>query len=1025
MRKIVNWVLENPFLTLFMVFFVVLLGIVSIFKTPLDAIPDISDTQVIIEARWDGQDPSTIEDQITYPLVSAMLSVPKTKAVRGYSMPNKSLIYIIFEDGTDIYWARSRVLEYLSQINLPEGAYVKLGPDATALGWVFMYALVDTSGKHDLSYLRAFNDFYLKYILLTADGVSEVATVGGYLKEYQIDIDPYKLRQYGITINDIINAVKGANRQSGGRVLEVSERYYIVRGLGYIKSVEDIEKSVIKTDPTTGSSITVGDVATVQLGAALQEGAVDLNGEGEVVGGIVIMRNGENALRVINNIKMKLKDVQLPEGVKLIITYDRGELVKEAVSTLFKTLVKESIVVLVVIAIFLFTLRGSLPIVVFLPIALIIPYIFMWMFKITTNVMSLGGMALSIGVMVDAGIVMVENAFKHLEKNPPKNYREKLRVIYEAITEVAPSLFVSLLIITISFLPIFALTGEEGRLFKPLAFTKTMTMAVATLLSITLMPVLILLMLPNKVKKEEENPINRILIKLYKPVFNFSIRYPYPIILIAIALSVLAFFILRKIPSEFMPPLNEGSLLYMPSSVAGVPLDKGIEILRKQDSIIKSFPEVEVVFGKIGRAETPTDPAPLSMIETTILLKPKKEWRDGMTIEKLVGELNSKVQFPGWVNTWGMPIRIRVDMLSTGIRTPVGIKVLGSDPYKVESLAVEIERILNDMKETQTAFADRASRMLYVDIIPRREKLALYGLHISDIMNIIGKVIGGMPVDYSVEGRERYPIRVRLARDFRDEIEDIRNLEFLTPTGAVVSLGDIADIKITQSPAVIKSDNGLIATYVYVVPDDKIGMDEYVKMADRMIKEKIEFPAGYGYTFSGQYENLRRAQNTLMLILPLAILSIFILLYMNFKSFFKSSLIILSIPFTLFGAFGLMYILGYKMSIASWVGVIALLGLAAELGVIMLMFMDIGLRNHPEDPIKGIYEGALMRLRPKVMTGMTIFFSLIPIMFETEIGSRVMKRLAAPMIGGVFLALILVLIVLPAVYRVVYARRRL
>lgn len=1022
MKKIVSWVLENPFLTLFIVFFFVLLGIVSIFKTPLDAIPDVSDTQVIIEARWDGQDPSTIEDQITYPIVSKMLSVPKAKAVRGYSMPNKSLIYVIFEDGTDIYWARSRVLEYLSQINLPEGAYVKLGPDATALGWIFMYALVDTSGRHDLSYLRSFNDFYLKYILLTADGVSDVATVGGYLKEYQIDIDPYKLRQYGITIDDIIKAVKGGNKQSGGRVLEVSERYYMVRGLGYIKSVEDIKKYVIKTDPTTGASITVGDVATVQLGAALKEGAVDLNGEGEVVGGIVIMRNGENVLRVINNIKMKLKDVQLPEGVKLVITYDRGELVKEAVSTLFKTLIKESVAVLVIVAIFLFTLRGSLPIVIFLPIALIIPYIFIWMFRITTNVMSLGGMALSIGVMIDAGIVMVENAFKHIEKNPPKNYREKLRVVHKAITEVAPSLFVSLLIITISFLPIFALTGEEGRLFKPLAFMKTMTMAVATLLSITLMPVLILLIVPNKVRKEEGNPINRILIKLYKPVFNLSIRYPYPTIFMATVLSLLAFFILRKIPSEFMPPLNEGSLLYMPSSVAGVSLDKGIEILRKQDSIIKSFPEVEVVFGKIGRAETPTDPAPLSMIETTIMLKPKKEWRDGMTIEKLVEELNGKVQFPGWVNTWGMPIRIRIDMLSTGIRTPIGVKVLGSDPYRVESLAVEIEKILNDMKETQTAFADRASRMLYVDILPRREKLALYGLNMSDVMDIVGKVIGGMPLDYSVEGRERYPIRVRLAKDFRDEIEDIRNLEFLTPTGAVISLGDIADVKITQGPADIKSDNGFIASYVYVVPDNKIGMDEYVKRADRMIREKLEFPAGYGYTFSGQYENLLRAQKTLMLIIPLAILSIFILLYINFKSFFKSSLIILSTPFTLFGAFGLMYVLGYKMSVASWVGVIALLGLAAELGVVMLMFMDIGLRNHPEDPIKGIYEGALMRLRPKMMTAMTTFFSLIPIMFESEIGSTVIKRLAAPMIGGVFFAIISVLIVLPAVYRVVYGR---
>ncbi len=1024
MDRFIGWVLRNPFLTLFTVAFTVLLGVVLMVRTPLDAIPDISDTQVIIEVRWDGQDPSTVEDQITYPLVSAMLSVPRTKAVRGFSMPNKSLIYVIFEDGTDMYWARSRVLEYLSGITLPEGAQVKLGPDATALGWVFMYALVDTSGRHDLASLRSFNDFYLRYLLLEADGVAEVAPVGGYLKEYQIDIDPHKLRQYSLTLNDVLKAVRKANAQSGGRVVEVSERYYIIRALGYIRGVEDLKRAVLKTDPETGASVKLGDVAVVQRGAALTEGMADLDGKGEVVGGIVVMRNGENALRVIDNVKEKLKEVSFPEGVEVVITYDRSELVKEAVKTLVKTLIKESVIVLIVVAIFLFTLRGSAPIVVFLPLALVIPYIFMYFLRITTNVMSLGGMALSIGVMIDAGIVMVENAFKHLEERQPKNFSEKLEILQKALSEVAPSLFFSLLIITISFLPVFALTGEEGRLFRPLAFTKTLTMAVASLLSITLMPVLILLMIPNRVKPESENPINRLLMRAYEPIFNLSIRFPYPIIGVAIILSVLSFFILRRLPSEFMPPINEGSILYMPSSVAGVPLDKGFEILRKQDSIIKSVPEVERVFGKIGRAETSTDPAPLSMIETTILLKPKKEWRPGMTIEKIIAELNSKVQFPGWVNTWGMPIRIRVDMLSTGIRTPVGVKVLGDDPQRVESLAVEVERILSGLEITQTAFADRSSRMLYVDIEPKRDVLPAYGLNVSDITETVARLFGGMPLSYSVEGRERYPIRVRLARDFRSRIEDIANLEFRTPTGAVVSLGDVADIRISEGPAVIKSDNGLVASYVYVVPKPDVGLSEYVERAKGEIKEKLKLPPGYAYVFSGQYESLQRASRTMRLILPLAILSIFILLYMNFRSFFKSALVLLSIPFTLFGAFGLMYLLGYKMSVAAWVGVIALLGLAAELAVIMLTFMDIGLKNHPDNPIEGIHEGALKRLRPKVMTAMTIFFSLLPIMFETEIGARVMKRLVAPMIGGVFFALILVLIVLPAVYKVVYGRVR-
>ncbi len=1023
MGRVVRWVLDNPFLTLAFVGFFALLGAVAAQRTPLDAIPDISDTQVILEIRWEGQDPATVEDQITYPVVSSMLSVPKAKVVRGYSMPNKALIYVIFEDGTDMYWARSRVLEYLSSLSLPEGVEVKLGPDATALGWVFMYALVDTSGKNDVAYLRTFNDFYLRYYLQSVEGVSEVASVGGYLKEYQIDVDPYRLKEYGLTLNDIVRAVKRANGQAGGRVIEVSERYNMVRATGYVRNIDDLKRALVKVDHHTGATVTLGDVATVQLGAALTEGGADLNGEGEVVGGIVVMRNGENALRVIDRVKRKLAETPLPEGVKLVVTYDRSDLIREAVGNLFKTLVKESVVVILIVALFLFSVRGSVPVVVFLPMALVIPFVFMYVARVTTNVMSLGGLALSIGVMVDAGIVMVENVFKYLERRPVKSPREKVRVVGDAVVEVAPSLFFSLLIITVSFLPVFALTGEEGRLFKPLAFTKTLTMAVATLLSVTLMPVLILLLLPNRAKREEENPINRLLIGAYEPVFNLTMRFPVPVVAVFALLSVASFFLLRRIPSEFMPPLNEGTLLYMPSSVAGVPLDRGMEVLRKQDSILKSFPEVERVFGKIGRATTPTDPAPLSMIETVILLKPKSEWRKGMSIERLIGEMNDKVQFAGWMNTWGMPIRIRVDMLSTGIRTPIGVKVFGDDPQRVESLAVEIERRLSSLEVTKTVFADRSTKFTYVDVIPRRDVMAAYGLTVEDLLKVVSHLFGGVPITYSVEGRERYPIRVRLAREFRDRYSDLSSLELRTPTGAVVSLGQVAHVRLNEGPAVIKSENALVVSYVYVVPKEGVGMEEYVSRAKGVLSD-LSLPPGYRYEFSGQYENLRRAKRTMFFVVPAVLLIIFLLLYMNFRSLWKASLVILSVPFTLFGAFGLMYLLGYRMSVASWVGVIALLGVAAELIVVMLMFLDIGLKNHPEDPLAGIHEGAIRRLRPKMMTASTVFLSLLPIMFETEIGSRVMKRITAPMIGGILFALILVLVVVPAIYRLIYVRRR-
>ncbi len=1022
-ERVILWSLRNRQIVLF---FTLMMSVVSFFmmlRTPLDAIPDISDTQVLIEVDWEGQDPMTIEAQITYPMVSKLLSVPKVKSVRGTSMPNKALIYVIFEDGTDIFWARSRVLEYISNLDLPEGASVELGPPASSLGWIFMYALVDRSNKFDLAYLRAFNDFYLRYRLLKAKGVADVVSVGGYVKEYQIDVDPYKLRAYGITFDEVINAVKSSNFQRGGRFFELSERYYTIKGVGYIRSVEDIKSAVVKVDRRTGANIKVGDIALVQIGPALKEGAVELDGKGEVVGGIVIMRDRENVLRVIGELKEIIGRLDLPEGVELVITYDRSKLVQEAISTTVKTLIKESLIVLAVVAIFLLNIRGSIPIVVFLPTVLILPYIFMYLFKITTNIMSLAGMILSVGVMIDAGIVMVENVFKKLEENFPKSYEEKLNIVFKGVSEVAPSLFFSLAIITVSFLPVFSLRGEEGRLFFPLAFTKTLTMLFATFLSVVLIPSLILTFFPKKVVKEDSNPINNFLKRAYEPIFKLSVSKPSIFIFLMFAFSAISFVFLRKIPNEFMPNLNEGALLYMPSTVPGIPIDEGLEILKIQDSIIMSFPEVERVFGKIGRAETPTDPAPLSMIETVILLKPKDQWRKGVDLDSLIKEMNSKLNFLGWINTWGMPIRVRIDMLKTGIRTPLGIKILGDDPFKVESLALEIERNLKDLEGILNVFAERSARSPYLNIIPRREKLAEYGLSVKDIMEIVEKVIGGSTLDRSVEGRERYPIRVRLARSFRDEIEDIKNLEIITPSGAITSLGNVADVVISQAPSEIRNEDGFITSYVYIVPKERSDLGKIIDKAKERLKG-LTLPRGYSIEFSGQYEDIKRVKESLTFILPITLLIVVFLLYLSFRSFLKSAIILFGIPFTLFGAFGLMYFLDYKLSVASWVGIIALLGLSTEMSVVMLSFMDIGLRKYPNNPLEGIKEGALNRLRPKVMTTITTFISLIPAMVETGTGSEVIKRIAAPMVGGIFFALILTMFIYPAIYAVVYGRRK-
>ncbi len=1002
--RIVRWSLENRSLVILLVALLSAIGVYSIAKTPLDAIPDISDVQVILEVRWEGQDPQTIEDQITYPIVSKLLSVPRTKAVRGFSFNNFSLIYVIFEDGTDLYWARSRVLEYVSSVKLPEGANVILGPDATSLGWVFMYALVDTSSRYDLAYLRTFNDFYLKYYLQSVDGVSEVATVGGYLKEYQVDLDPYRMFAYGITFDQVIRAVRQASSSMAGRVITASERYYIVRGYGYVKDVEDLENVPLKAE--NGVSIKLRDIASIQLGPALKEGAVDLNGEGEVVGGIVIMRLGENAYEVIERVKKKLETINLPEGVKLVITYDRSELIGKAVWTLVKTLIKESIVVILLSIIFLMSLRSSISVILLIPISILLSFIIMAMLGITVNIMSLGGIALAIGVLIDAAVVMVENAHKHFEKQPPKNAREKVELLFRSTREVAKPLFISLLIITISFLPVFALRGEEGKLFHPLAYTKTFVMLFATLLSITLAPVLIYYTLGRKIRSEEENPINRYILKAYSFVFPYIYRFSKLIIAFFVIVSLLSFVIYRKLESEFMPPLNEGSILYMPSTLPGITLEHGFEILRKQDSIIKTHDGVKLVFGKIGRANTPTDPAPLSMIETVILVDEKAD------IYELMDKLNSALQFPGWVNTWGMPIRIRVDMLATGIRTPLGIKVFGDDPFKVESVSVEIENILSKLEETKFVYADRLSGAYYIDVVPRREVLAQYGFSVKQVMEIISKAIGGMPLAYTIEGREIYPIRVRLARDFRT-IEDIINLPITSPTGSVVLLGDIADVRIRNAPAVIKSENGLLVNYIYIEP--KTDIPTYVAKANKHL-ENLNLPSGYSYEWSGQFENIQRANQTLRLIVPLTLLVILILLYFNFGSFAKALLVLALLPFVLFGSFAFLLILNYKLSVAVWVGIIALLGIAVEIMVVMITYLELGFKMH-KDRYQAIMWGAVRRLRPVLMTTLIAFVSLLPVMLEHGIGSQVMKRIVAPMVGGLMFVFVLNMFVLPAIYK--------
>ncbi len=943
LERIIEWSITNKVLVMLLTILAIGYGLYSLFSTPIDAIPDLSDVQVIIYTEDKGQSPRIIEDQITYPLTTSLISVPGAKVVRGYSFFGYSLVYVIFEDGTDIYWARSRVLEYLNyaQKRLPAGVVPTLGPDASGVGWVYEYAL--TSDKHSLQELRSFQDWYLKYGLSTVKGVAEVASIGGYVKQYQITVDPAKLQAYNIPISDIEMAIKNGNSDAGGEVMEISEMEFMIRGLGYLKSIDDIRSIPVKTT-MGGTPVRLGDLATVALGPEMRRGVAELDGKGEVAGGIVIMRYGENAQAVIKGVEKKLKELKsgLPPEVKIVPIYDRSGLIKRAIDNLTHKLFEEIIIVALVCALFLFHARSAMVAVFTLPTAILISFIIMRIQGINANIMSLGGIAIAIGAMVDAAIIMIENAHKHLEHENLKPESERLPhwdIILNASKEVGPALFWSLLVITVSFIPVFTLEAQEGRLFKPLAFTKTYAMAAAALLAVTIVPVLMGYFIRGKIKPEHENPINRLLISIYHPVVKWVLKYPKAVIASAMVIVMVTVFPFLKLGSEFMPPLYEGDLLYMPTTMPGVSITKAKELLQQTDKIIRSFPEVERVFGKAGRAETATDPAGLDMLETVIQLKPEKEWRKGMTPEKLINELDASIKFPGLTNSWTMPIKTRTDMLSTGIKTPIGIKISGPDLDVLQMIGAQVEAAVRTVPHTTSAFAERAVGGNYLDIKIDRNEAARYGLNISDIQSVIQSALGGMNITTTVEGLERYPVNLRYSRELRDNVDDLKRVLIPTPNGQQVPLGQVATFETNKGPMVIRSEGSRPNSWVFV---DIRGTDigSYIKNAQKIVNEKISLPTGYSLIWSGEFEYMQRMQKRLMIVIPLTLFIIMMILFLNTKSLTKTAIILLAVPFSLVGAIWLLFFLGYNTSLAVWVGLIALAGLDAETGVIMLLYLD-------------------------------------------------------------------------------------
>ncbi len=1027
-EKIIEGSARNKFLIFLMVIFLSAAGIWAMKKTPLDAVPDLSDVQVIVYTTWMGRNPTIMEDQVTYPIVTTMISAPKVKFVRGFSDFGYSYVYIIFEDGTDIYWARSRVLEYLNQVSgrLPKGVTPTLGPDATGVGWVFQYALVDENNKYDLAQLRSLQDWYLRYQIGSVEGVAEVASLGGFVRQYQVNLDPNKLAAYRLPMKNVVDAIRMSNNDVGGRSVELSGAEYMVRGRGYIKSIKDIETIAVGGDH--GTPILVRDIGTVALGPDMRRGIAELDGKGEVVSGIVVMRYGENALNLIDRVKQKIKEIEpsLPPGVKIVTTYDRSDLILRSIDTLKEKLIEESVIVSLVSLIFLFHIRSALVAILTLPIAIIISFIAMYYLNLTSNIMSLGGIAIAIGAMVDAAIVMVENAHKRLERwEQAGRPGERTHILIEAAKEVGKPLFYSLLIITVSFLPVFTLEAQEGRLFKPLAFTKTFAMFFASFLSITLAPVLMVLLIRGRIHPESKNPINRVLIALYMPVVKGVLRFKKSVIFLSVVAIILTYPAFMHLGSEFMPPLNEGMIFYMPTTLPGISITQTTRLLQIQDRLLKSFPEVQWVFGKAGRAETSTDPAPFSMAETTVMLKPESEWPEGMTWEKLVDNMDKRLRLPGVANAWTMPIKNRIDMLSTGIRTPVGIKIFGPDLNKIEEIGKHLEMALQSVPGTRTVYAERVTGGYYLDFDLKREEIARYGLALDDIEMIIESAVGGESISTTVEGRERYPVSVRYAREFRDDPDRLKRVLIPAMDGAQIPLGQLADIRLTAGPGMIRDEDAQLSGYVYV---DMAGRDigSYVEEAKRKVAEQVQIPTGYTIVWSGQYEYMQRAKERLIYVVPVTLLIIFVLLYMNFQSIAKSLIVLLSVPFAMVGAVWYLHLLGYNLSVAVWVGIIALAGVAAETGVVMIVYLDEvyerklreGSMSTLQDLYDAIIEGAAQRVRPKMMTVTAIIAGLLPIMWSHGTGADMMKRIAAPMIGGMITSTILTLGVIPAIYAV-------
>ena len=1027
--SVINWSVQNRFLVMLAAVLLTGFGLYSVSKTPVDALPDLSDVQVIVKTSYPGQAPQVVEDQVTYPLTTAMLSVPGAVTVRGYSFFGDSYVYIIFDEDTDMYWARSRVLEYLSQVipSLPESARPQLGPDATGVGWVYLYALVDRTGNNDLSQLTTLQNWFLKYELQTVPGVSEVSTVGGMVKQYQVKVNPEKLRAFGIPLSHIQNSIKRGNKEIGASVIEMAEAEYIVRSTGYIQSREDLLSIPLGLD-VNGTPVLMRDVASVELGPQARRGVVELNGNGETIGGIVVMRFGENAQETINGVKAKLEELQssLPEGVEVVTVYDRSGLIERAVNNLGFKLLEEFFVVAVVCMIFLFHVRSSLVAIISLPVGILTAFIVMYFQGINANIMSLGGIAIAIGAMIDGAIVLIENMHKHMERTPltPENRWE---IVARSASEVGPALFFSLLIITVSFVPVFALEAQEGRMFAPLAFTKTYAMAASAALAVTLVPVLMGYFIRGKVLPEHKNPINRLLVAAYMPALKLVLRFPLATVLASVLVLVVGLWPATKIGSEFIPNLDEGDLMYMPTTYPAISIAEARRLIQQTDKLIATVPEVKTVFGKVGRADTATDPAPLTMVETFIQLKPKDQWRDGMTTDKLKQELNSLIRFPGVTNAWVMPIKTRIDMLATGIKTPVGIKVAGPDLSVIQRIGKRLEEILEKVPGTSSVYSERVAGGRYIKVDIDRERAARYGLNIDDVQQVVASAIGGINVAQTIEGLERFPVNLRYPEDYRDSPEKLKQLPVVTESGQRISLADVADIRVEDGPPSIKSENARLNGWSYV---DIEGVDigTYVQQAQAAVKEELDLPAGYSVNWSGQYEYMLRAKQKLTLVVPVTLVVIVLLLFLNFGRFAEVGIILVTLPFALVGAFWLMYLLGYNFSVAVGVGFIALAGVAVEIGVIMLVYLNqsyesmletcekSGLKPRRETLRHAVLHGAGMRVRPIMMTAAAIIGGLVPVMMGGGTGSEVMGRIAAPMIGGMISAVILALLVIPVGY---------